>query len=193
MMGSRRTPTTRSDLHVLATRHGLALGRPSPAVRTIHHVGFDGFSFDDQVIRRPDGAAVQRGVGSDGTMLAVGAMRWPDMPIDWLALSSRRSPDLLALDDSDSPAVGNDRVNERFRVDTDDEGTAQRLLDAPVCRWLIATDDGFGPIHVVLDGPDAEEPHVPTIYVAREVVDDQELVDTLDLAVAALHEFDHAL
>jgi hypothetical protein len=66
-------------------------------------------------------------------------------------------------------------------------------MDAPVCRWLLVTDDGFGPMHLVFDGPDDDEPHPPTIYLAREVIDDHELIGTLELVAEAREEFDHPI
>lgn len=168
----------------------------------VDDVGFDRFDFGLHAIQRHDGAVVQLGAGPDGRSLAVASIAWPDMPLSWMALSSRRSDRHLDLDDTASTPVGNDAVNDRFVIDVDDDDVdaARRLLDAAACRWLVATDDGFGPVEIILDGPDDQpgdrpvtgQPggNEPAIYVAREVIDADEMLATLDLAAEALTQFD---
>ena len=68
------------------------------------------------------------------------------------------------------------------------------MIDAPVRAWLLATDDGFGPIHLVLDGGDPEDedsPSKPMVHLARDVVDETEILDTLGLVIEARSELSH--
>ncbi len=151
--------------------------------RAIDRVGFDRFVFDT-IRERHGGASEQRGVDGAGEALLVGSIAWPSMPIDWLALSSRRGPDHLELDVGDPPDVDPD-LAERFIIDTDVDDLTD-LLDEEVGSWLIATDNRVGPIYVVLDGPDPEEDHTPTLFVACPEPDDFGTVDVADLALEAL-------
>ncbi len=156
-------------------------------LRSIDRVGFDRFVFERPVADRRDGAVLHRGMDSDGTVLVVGSVAWPDMPTDWLAMSSRRGDDLLDLDIEGFPVVDPD-LAERFLIDSDEDDLTG-LLDETAGNWLMTTDDRHGPIHVILDGPDPDDDGTPTLYIAL-IEGDGEGVDVCDLATSALQAFD---
>lgn len=158
----------------------------APSGRAIERVGFDRFAFGSVQVGRK-GASQQRGTDSAGDVLVVGAIAWPEMPIDWLALSSRRGPDYLELDVGEPPVVDPD-LAERFIIDTDVDDVTD-LLDEEVGSWIISTDDRVGPIYVVLDGPDPDEAHTPTLFIARLELEGPDMLDLGELAREALAAF----
>ncbi len=183
----------RIDLQILAGRRGLALVGATAIPRQAADVGFDGYVFDRHAVRSQDGATVQIG-RHDDTMLAVASIDWADMPVEWVVMSSRRGEDVMGLGDEDLASAGDESLDARFRVDTDEEDTLREMIDAPVRAWLLSTDDGFGPIHLVLDGNDPSDegsPSTPMVHIARDVVDETEILDTLTLVVDARSELSH--
>jgi hypothetical protein len=156
------------------------------SAHAIERVGFDRFTFDDPTRSRSDGAMLHRGVDLTGTVLVVGSIPWPKMPIDWLALSPRRGEDFLELDVEDPPIVDPD-LAERFIIDADDDDLTG-LLDESVTSWILRTDVEIGPLYLVLDGPDPEQDHPSTIYVAR-VENDNDSVDMCEVAAEARDVF----
>ena len=188
-----RRVVERIDLQILAGRRGLALVGSAAIPRPAAQVGFDGFAFDRHAVRSPDGATVQIGRHAS-TLLAVASVEWPELAVEWAVLSSRRGDDVMGLGDEDLTRTGDTTIDDRFRVDTDEVDALLSIIDAPVRAWLVSTDDGFGPIHVVLDGgdpADEDTPPVPMVHVARDVVDETEVLDTLDLVVTARTELSH--
>jgi hypothetical protein len=154
------------------------------SAHAIDRIGFDRFTFDAPTRSRADGATLQRGVDLTGIVLVVGSVPWRNMPIDWLALSPRRSDDFLELDiDVDEAPIVDPDLAERFIIDADDDDLTD-LLDESVVSWILRTDADIGPLYLVLDGPDPDQAHPSTIYVAR-VAGDDESVDMRDIAVDA--------
>ncbi len=208
--------------------------------RAVETVAFDEFVFDEQGLTRSDGATVMRGVDRRGRVLAVASMPWPDMPVDWAALQSRSSDDLLGLEGDEMEPVGHRTFDERFSVDADDVSEFRRVFRTSLREWLVEFDTTHGPLIVLFDGPEEPEPEpatdnarpnvrsaaedgetprrrrtdiddsqiprrrrtdtddvvvepppaeepvppaVPTVFVARQVDDDESTVDTLGLAV----------
>jgi hypothetical protein len=109
------------------------------------------------------------------------------MPTDWLAMSSRRGTDHLSLEVDEPPVVDPD-LAEGFIIDSDDDDLTG-LLHEEIGSWIIRTDQRLGPIHLVLDGPDPDEDHMPTLFVARIEPDHPDDVDVRDLAIAARFAF----
>ncbi len=188
-----RRVVERIDLQILAGRRGLALVGSAAIPRPAAAVGFDGFVFDRHAVRSPDGATVQIG-RHDETMLAVASVDWADLPVEWAVLSSRRGDDVMGLGDDDLATTSDTAIDERFRIDTDEADALSAIIDAPLRAWLLATDDGYGPIHLVLDGGDADDdeaPPTPMVHLARDVVDETEILDTLGLVIEARSELSH--
>lgn len=167
--------------------YGDEMSTKEGSARPIERVGFDRFSFDAPDVRG-DGAVCQRGINSGGMVVVVGSVAWPEMPTDWLAMSSRRGDDLLDLDVDVVPVVDPD-LAERFVIDSDDDDLTG-LLDETVGTWLITTDDDIGPIHFVLDGPDPDDDATPTLFIALIERDGNDHVDVRDLARSARAIFD---
>lgn len=65
------------------------------------------------------------------------------------------------------------------------------MLNDEVCTWAVAADEEYGPLIVVFDGAEAESSdalaHGATVYVAREVSNDQD-VDTLAITVELVNQ-----
>lgn len=155
-------------------------------------MAFDRFVFDEVGLARQDGTVVAGGASGDLT-IAVGAVAWADVPIEWLAVTARRGPDLLGIYEEMEP-VGHRPFDERFAVDADDPTAVRRFLKTSLREWLLDLDDDVGPLTIVLAGP---EPFVgrratdyvdpvaqPALYVARPIEDDVGLADTLEVAAA---------
>lgn len=171
--------------------------------RSVTSVAFDQFVFDERALTRADGATLLRGAGADGTVLAVAFLPWPDMPVDWAALQSRRAPDLLSLAGDEMEPVGHRNFDERFAVDADDVSLFRRVFRTSLRDWLVDFDDAHGPLVILFEGP--EPPAAPTpkrrtgdvpddvvpddgdrespiLFVARLVDDDDAAVETLSIA-----------
>jgi hypothetical protein len=169
--------------------------------RLVTAVAFDQFVFDDKGVTKTGGSSLVRGTGSAGTAIAVGSVPWPGMPIEWIALQSRRATDLLGLAGDEMDAVGHNRFDDRFAVDADDVSRFRMLFRTSLRDWLVDFDDTHGPLIVIFDGAaepaesaprrratDAKDARnaddaslVPTVFLAREVVDDNAVVATLGL------------
>jgi len=169
--------------------------------RLVTSVAFDQFVFDERGITSADGASLVRGTGADGTVIAVGSMPWPGMPIEWVAVQSRRSTDLLGLAGDEMPPVGHRTFDERFAIDADDVSLFRKLFRTSLRDWLVDFDDDHGPLIVIFDGTADEtgghrrratdppiddnapdDPSlVPTVFVARIVSDEDAIAPTLDL------------
>lgn len=170
--------------------------------RLVTAVAFDQFVFDERGAAKASGATVVRGTTLGGPVIAVGSVTWPEMPIEWIALQSRRSPDLLGLAGDEMEPAGHRTFDERFAVDADDVSLFRKLFRTSLREWLVEFDDAHGPLIVIFDGSadtSAGTPRrrrtdtptdvaavdpatVPTVFVAREVADDDAVVPTLDLA-----------
>jgi hypothetical protein len=151
----------------LATATVTSVAADERSARSIERVGFDRFVFDAPTRSRSDGSCLQRGVDVSGTALEVGSIPWPAMPIEWLALSPRRGENLLEIDtEDDDQAIVDPDLAERFIIDTDLDDLTEVLNESTV-NWILQTDAEVGPLYLVLDGPDPDEDHVSTIYIAR--------------------------
>jgi len=170
--------------------------------RLVTAVAFDQFVFDDRGAAKASGASVVRGTTSGGPAIAVGSAPWPEMSIDWIALQSRRLPDLLGLAGDEMEPAGHRTFDERFAVDADDVSLFRKLFRTSLRDWLVEFDDAHGPLIVIFDGsadPAAGSPRrratdtpedeaaddpatVPTVFLAREVADDDAVIPTLGLA-----------
>lgn len=140
-------------------RRSLKVVQTRSIPRLVESVAFDQFVFDERALTRQDGGAVVRGTDATGTVLAVGSMPWPDMPVEWTALQSRRAQDLLGLEGDEMEPVGHNVFDDAFSVDADDVSTFRRLFRTSLREWLVRFDEEHGPLIVLFDGPDAvEEP-----------------------------------
>lgn len=189
-------------------------GRKRPEVvdvdavpRPVTEVAFDQFVIDAKGLLAADGSALIRGTAPDGSHVAVGSTPWPGMPIEWVALQSRRAPDVLGLDGDEMAPAGHRRFDQRFAVDADDVSAFRKLFRTTLRDWLVDFDDAHGPLIVIFDGPPdlatprrrtsdppADDPpatddadgfdpaSVPTVFLARVVDDDAQVVETLALA-----------
>ncbi len=165
--------------------------------RIVSDVAFDQFVFDDRGLTDRSGATVVRGSNPDGTVLAVGSMPWPDLPVGWVALQSRRAPDLLALAGDEMEPVGHRNFDDRFAVDADDVSLFRKRFRTSLRDWLVEFDDEHGPLIVIFDGADADGAETPRrratdpaedapvaercVFVARIVNDDPAAIATLDV------------
>lgn len=182
-------PTPLADL---AKQTGLVLTTRTWLERTVADVAFDDFLFGHGVLCNEaedgDRGALERGIRVDGVTLAVGSMPWRDMPVDWIAVQSKRGPDLLDLarEKSNEP-IGHQRFDNRFVVDADEIDVVRGVLTDELCDWAVDADDKYGPLIVLFDGAEDEthdDPaHGSAVFVAREVADDDEFVATLDITI----------
>lgn len=207
----RRSTGGPTPLSEIAQRSGLVLTTRSWLERTVANVAFDGFIFGHDVLcnEPDDGAArgaLERGRRTDGVTLAVGSLPWRPMPVPWIAVQSKRGENHLDLDpladasgaDTGSRLVGHARFDETFDLDADDDGMerVREMLSDDLCDWAVAADGQYGPLIVVFDGAEPESHDAPehgaTVYVAREVSDDQAFVDTLAVTVELVNQLRHA-
>ncbi len=209
---SRRPVTAGpTPLGEIAQQTGLILATRSWLERTVANVAFDGFIFGQDVLcNEPDeGAdrgALERGWRADGVTLAVGSLPWRPMPVTWIAVQSKRGANHLDLDriadasgsDSGSRLVGHERFDETFDLDADDDGMDRvwELLTDEVCDWAVAADEQYGPLTVVFDGAEPKShdalEHGATVYVAREVDNNDAFVNTLAVTVELVSQLRHA-
>ncbi len=168
-------------------------------MRVVKAVAFDQYVIDARGLQRGDGAVVLRGTGSDGTVLAVAAVPWPEMPVDWVAMQSRRAPDLLGLAGDEMEPVGHRNFDDRFAVDADDVSEFRRVFRTSLRDWFVSFDDDHGPLVVVFEAPEPAVPvprrratdpppedppddDDPLVFLARLVTDDDAVVETLTVA-----------
>ncbi len=175
--------------------------------RPVSAVAFDQFVFDGRGLATEAGSCLVRGTSPDGTAIAVGSTPWPGMPIEWVAIQSRRSADLLGLGDDALPPVGHHRFDGRFAIDADDVSRFRKRFRTSLREWLVDFDDAHGPLIVIFDGgseaaaattpgrrasdpPPGEDPpgsaeqaatDVATVFLARVVVDVDQIIPTLGL------------
>ncbi len=165
-------------------------------------VAFDQFVFDERGILKSDGSGLAFGTRPDGTAIAVASALWPGMPIEWIALQSRRAPDLLGLAGDEMAPVGHRSFDERFAVDADDVSLFRKQFRTSLRDWLVEFDDAHGPLIVIFDGssdraaaprrragdqpaaggsPDDDPADAPAVFVARVVTDNTAVIPTLGL------------
>ena len=175
--------------------------------RSVANVAFDSFVFGHDVLctepgEGKDSGALERGTRADGITLAVGSMPWRSMAVPWIAVQSKRGRNHLDLDaladassdNTGSRLVGHARFDDVFDLDADDGAMdlVRSVLTDELCAWALEADERYGPLTVVFDGPEADSQdsagHGTTVFVAREVGDDDAFIETMAITIDLVTE-----
>jgi hypothetical protein len=191
--------TRRTPLADIAGQSDLVLTSRTSMERSVANVAFDSFIFGPEVLRTEPGegdvrGGLERGTRFDGITLAVGSMPWNAADVPWIAVQSKRGGNHLELDpladassdNTGSNVVGHARFDEVFDLDADDDAMdlVRSVLTDELCEWAVDADERYGPLTVVFDGPeDGSGEHGTTVFVEREVRDDDAFVETRAITI----------
>jgi hypothetical protein len=168
----------------LAPPEGYSLEATITVGRSIAAVAFDEFIFEPLALIG-NRSMLERGTSNSGTILAVGSVPWPQMPIEWIALQPRGAPNHLAVDEEMEP-VGHREFDEAFVIDADDASLFRRRFRTSLRNWMVDFNADYGPLTIIFDGQPAEhagsDEHPSAIFVAREVDNNDALLETLEIA-----------
>jgi len=184
----------------VAKAGGLTLTTRVWLERTVADVAFDSFAFGHDVLCAApvDGfhPALERGRRADGVTLAVASLAWPSLPPVWIAAQSKRSDNHLDLDLGVADAeIGDSEFDSAFCLDVDDDAldVVKSILTADLCKEAMRFEQDHGPLIVVFDGAEAEThddaAHRSAVFLAREVSNDEEFVETLAITIELVSRF----
>jgi len=157
----------------------------SSSAVSITSVAFDSYAFEP--VHSRDGIRLERGEDVNGNVLAVGAASLQHHLGGWIALQSRRAPNLLNLVEQVRPS-GHKAFNDAFIVDTDDLNLIRDGFTTSFREQLVDIDASSGPLIIIFD-PGQDDLPQTTLFVAREAGNDEVVAATMNVALRVLEAF----
>ena len=157
----------------------------SSSAVSITSVAFDSYAFE--AVHSRDGVRLERGEDANGNVLAVGAASLQHHLGGWIALQSRRAPNLLNLVEQVRPS-GHRPFDDAFIVDTDDLNLSRDGFTTSFREQLVDIDASSGPLIIIFD-PGQDDPPQNTLFVAREAGNDEVVAVTINVTLRVLQAF----